>query len=131
MEWLKELLSGEAPTETKDKTDSNGLNEEAMCVAFEEGQDAAGDFLKLLIEVGRKYIDSGDPEAASVLIFTAVWRAVGLAKVGVEMSRKVHGEDSPVVDLWDGLRACLVEATEEEGIKALKAWHKAKGRGDL
>lgn len=75
--------------------------------AFMQGQKEAHDIARRLIDLAKPYVDKGQPMEGSVMIFTAILRAVGLIKAGVYKSVEQHGEGSPVKKTWDILEEAL------------------------
>lgn len=110
MDWLKDML-GEG---------GKGEGGDDLMAAFRQGEDAAKEYVSGLVDKGNVLIDDGKAMEATVMLFTAVWRSVGLAKLAVDKSVERLGDASPVKKMWDILGPVLSAGTEAEGLAALR-----------
>jgi mannose/cellobiose epimerase-like protein (N-acyl-D-glucosamine 2-epimerase family) len=111
MEFLRGLMEGE-----------DGGRASILSEAFHKGEEAAREYGKRLIELADQYNDAGHSQAATVLFFVGVLRAVGIAKQAVYNSVEKHGETgNPVKQTWDILEEVLTSRNVDEAIaKVLK-----------
>ena len=116
MDWIRDAMLG-----------GGEENLDLFAKACQQGDEEARKFIERLIALGKPMADGGNPMEASALMFTALFRALGMAKAGVDKSVQVHGPNSPVLQLWNLLGQSLTTATTEEALAVLAKFKKEKG----